>query len=66
MRSARDFDSLAVRLAENLDDLITSAPRPRARRVEMIRRQIRHGLSLAFRAGVARGSERAADGVEDR
>jgi hypothetical protein len=51
-----NFDTISQRIAEVVEDTLALASRPRERRVEIARRQIRHAMSLAFRLGVERGS----------
>jgi hypothetical protein len=44
------FDAIAERLAEVIDDAVSTVPRHRRRRLELIRRQVRHAMNIAYRA----------------
>lgn len=57
------FDSIAQRLAEVIDDAITTVPRERRRRLELIRHQVRRALTLGYRAA-RRAGDLLADGAD--
>jgi hypothetical protein len=50
MTPRESFDSIAERLAEVVDDAISTVPRERRRRVELIQRTIRRALAIGFKA----------------
>jgi hypothetical protein len=47
------FDDLAQSIAETVDAILY-AHRDRSRRIALIRHQVRHALSIGFRAGIRR------------
>jgi hypothetical protein len=58
------FDSIARHLAEIVDDAISTVPRTRERRVELIQRTIRRALAIGFKtARKAAGATTIKDGV---
>jgi len=61
MTARENFDDIAERLAEVIDDAVSTVPRDRQRRVELIRRQVRHAMNLAYRA-----ARRAVDLLAER
>jgi hypothetical protein len=56
MIAATNFDALAQHLAEVIDDVLT-VERDRRRRLAIVTKQIRHALSLGFKAGRGNFSE---------
>jgi hypothetical protein len=50
MTQRESFDAIAERLAEVIDDAISTVPRERERRIELIRHQVRRALGLGYRA----------------
>jgi hypothetical protein len=57
-----NFDTLARNLAEVID-AIMSAPRSRARRIELIIHQIRRALIIGYRAAKTKQND-AGDGIK--
>lgn len=53
------FDDIAGRLAECIDEIM-QVERSRDRRIALIHRQVRHAMSVAYRAGRGRSPEEAA------
>jgi hypothetical protein len=50
MSERETFDAIAERLAEVIDDVISTTPRTRSRRVALIRHQVRRALGLGYKA----------------
>lgn len=50
IRAGKSFDDIAQNIAEVIDDAVSMVPRDRRRRVELIRHQVRHALSVGYRA----------------
>jgi len=44
------FDAIAERLAEVIDDAVSTVPRERQRRIELIRHQVRRALAIGYKA----------------
>jgi hypothetical protein len=61
MTGRESFDTVAERLAEVVDDILT-VPRPRARRLELIAHHIRRGIVHGYRA--AKRQHNAGDGIK--
>jgi len=49
MTERESFDDLARRLAESVDDIVSTVPRERGRRIELIQRTIRRALAIGFK-----------------
>jgi hypothetical protein len=44
------FDDIAQNIAETIDDIISTVPRERERRIQLIRCQVRRALNHGYRA----------------
>jgi hypothetical protein len=53
-RVRSSFDATAQHLAEIIDDVLSSVERPRERRIELIRQQVRRALNLGYKTGRVR------------
>jgi hypothetical protein len=60
MKAGQSFDEVARNLAEVIDAILTT-PRERQRRIELIRHQIRHALSIGYKTGRGISKEAAND-----
>jgi hypothetical protein len=61
--SRTSFDDTAQNIAESIDDVISTVPRERERRIELTRHQVRRAPGLGYRA--ARKVDTPAEG-DDR
>lgn len=53
IRAGKSFDDIAQNIAEVIDDAVSTVPRDRRRRVELVRHQILHALRVGYKAGRA-------------
>jgi hypothetical protein len=57
------FDDIAQNIAEAIDDVISTVPRERERRIQLIRCQVRRALNHGYRAAKAVDTLAIEDGV---